>query len=109
MNNVHDDGWPNYNRLVLKQLETLARNIDNLNKEFRGLREEMAQIKAQNDKIKDLKEWKEKIDEVCSPPQLKEMFKEIDELKLYKAKSITIFMVIQFLMASAIAMFEFLR
>ena len=45
----------------------------------------------------------EKIDEVASPTQLKELTTEVQELKMFKTKAITVFAVVQFLMASALA------
>ena len=44
------------------------------------------------------------MDDIASPPQLKQALEEIEELKEFKTKSITAFMVIQALMAAAVAM-----
>ena len=40
------------------------------------------------------------MDEVCSPTQLKELRSEVEELKLFKAKAITVFAVVQFIMGA---------
>ena len=44
------------------------------------------------------------MDDIASPPQLKVALQEIEDLKLYKTKAMTAFMVVQFIMATAIAL-----
>lgn len=97
------NGWNEYSKLVLKELETLAASIDSVKKEMSGIREELVAIKQNEDKVQELREWKAKIDDVASPPQLRDALVELDELKLFKTKAITIFMVVQFLMALALS------
>ena len=46
-----------------------------------------------------LKTWKEKIDEVASPSQIKELVDEVQELKAFRTKAVTVFTVVQFGMA----------
>ena len=53
--------------------------------------------------IEELKAWKEKIDDVVSPSQLKEALEEIENLKTFKTKAITAFAVVQFFMATMMA------
>jgi predicted nucleic acid-binding Zn-ribbon protein len=91
------NGWNEYSRLVLKELETLSQGIVNLNVEIQEVKREIALIKDREDKVEDLKVWKEKLDDVISPSQLRELVKEVQELRAFKTKSITIFVVIQFL------------
>ena len=51
-----------------------------------------------------IKTWKDKMDDVASPSQIKTALQEIEELKEFKTRSVTIFMVVQFLMAAAIGL-----
>ena len=94
-----ENGWSEYSRLVLKELETLAASIQSLNSEIQELKQEIAQMRAREDRVDDLKMWKEKVDEVASPSQLQTALKEIDDLKQFKTKAVTIFAVVQFGMA----------
>ena len=103
MSDGQQNGWNEYSKLVLKELETLALGIESLRVEVSELRTELATIKHNEDKVQELREWKSKIDDVASPPQLQEALRELDELKLFKTKAITIFAVVQFLMATALA------
>ncbi len=99
---AEDNGWSEYSRLVLKELETLASSIQSLNAEIQELKQEIAQMRAREDRVDDLKSWKEKVDEVVSPTQLKELVEEVQELKGFKTKAVTIFAVVQFGMAASI-------
>lgn len=94
------NGWSEYSRLVLKELETLATSISALNSEIQELKQEIARMREREDRVDDLKVWKEKIDEVASPSQLKELTQEVESLKQFKTKAITIVVVIQFAMAA---------
>jgi uncharacterized coiled-coil DUF342 family protein len=102
MSDDAQNGWNEYSRLVLKELESLAENISALNKEIQELKQEIAQMRAKEDRVEELKSWKEKIDEVASPSQLKELMDEVQSLKIFKTKAITVFAVIQFGMAATI-------
>ena len=98
-----ENGWGEYSKLVLKELETLAKSIEGLRNELQEVKQELAAIRAKEDKVEELKSWKEKIDEVASPTQLKEMSADVQELKIFKTKAVTVFAVVQFIMAAAIA------
>ena len=74
-----DNGWGEYSRLVLKELETLAKGIDDLRKELQDVKQELAKMQVREDKVEEIKVWKDKIDEVASPTQLKDALKEIEE------------------------------
>ena len=97
-----EDGWSEYSRLVLKELETLATAITSLNAEIQELKQEIARMREREDRVDELRAWKEKVDEVASPTQLGTVVKEVEDLKLFKTKAITIFMVVQFLMGAAL-------
>ncbi len=108
------DSWDTYSKLVLQQLETLASGIEALRSEIRtidagaredlqAVKDQLTELKAKEDRMQDIKAWKDKMDDVASPPQIKAALGEIEELKEFKTRSMTIFMVVQFIMAAAIA------
>ena len=101
--NESQNGWNEYSKLVLKELETLAAGIKDLSTEIQELKKEVVDLKAKEDRVDELRAWKEKIDDVASPPQLKDALTEIDDLKTFKTKAVTVFAVVQFLMALAVA------
>ena len=98
----NENGWSEYSKLVLKELETLAKGIDSVKDEMGDLKQELIVLKNQQARIDELREWKGRIDDVVSPVQLKDMTADVAELKAFKTKAITIFAVIQFLMAAIV-------
>tara|TARA_R110002153_G_scaffold140100_1_gene291102 strand:- start:2094 stop:2420 length:327 start_codon:yes stop_codon:yes gene_type:complete len=105
---ANDDGWGEYSRLVLKELETLATGIDQLKDTIQDLKGEITELKAKEDKVKEIVAWKARIDEVASPTQLKDMQDQVKELELFKTKAITMFVVVQFTMATLMGCLKFL-
>jgi predicted nuclease with TOPRIM domain len=99
----NQNGWNEYSRLVLKELETLAISITALNSEIQELKQEIARMREREDRVDELRAWKDKVDEVASPSQLQVKFNEVEDLKQFKTKAITIFAVVQFTMALAVA------
>ncbi len=100
----NENGWSEYSRLVLKELETLASSIQSLNAEIQELKQEIARMREREDRVDELRVWKEKVDEVASPTQLQVALREVDDLKQFKTNSVTIFAVVQFVMAAALAL-----
>ena len=102
-----NSGWESYSRLVLQQLASLSKGIDALRDELQDVKQQLAELKVKEDRVQELKTWKDKMDEVISPTQLKTALVELDDLKLYKTKAITVFAVVQFMMATALALSKF--
>ena len=75
------DGWETYSKLVLKQLETLSEGIDGLRDQFQDLKTQLTNLKAKEDRIQDIKIWKEKIEDITTPAQLKEALQEIEVIR----------------------------
>ena len=89
------NGWETYSKLVLQQLETMSSGIEGLRAELQDVKEQLTELKAKEDRIQDIKNWKEKVDEVASPSQMLVKFNEVEDLKLFKTRAITIFMIAQ--------------
>jgi TolA-binding protein len=100
-------GWDQYSMLVLQQLETLSSGIEALRQELQDVKGQLTELKAKEDRVQELKAWKERMDEVASPSQIKNTLEEVEELKLFKTKAVTIFMVVQFFMGSTIALMSY--
>ena len=98
----NENGWGEYSRLVLKELETLASGIDSLRGELQEVKQEIAKMQVREDKVQEIVKWKERIDEVASPSQLKDLQEQVEDLKLFKTKAVTIFAVVQFAMAAIV-------
>ena len=103
-----ENGWGEYSRLVLKELETLASGIESLRGELQEVKQELAKMQVREDKVQEIVKWKERIDEVASPSQLKDLQVQVEDLKLFKTKAVTIFTVVQFAMAAIVFLQRFM-
>jgi hypothetical protein len=103
-----NSSWNEYSKLVLKELETLASGIESLSSELKTLKEAIQRLELREDKVDELRAWKEKVDDVWSPPQMKDQIEKVQAQEVFKTRAITVFAVIQFLMASALFAQKFL-
>ena len=109
MSNESQNGWNEYSKLVLKELESLSDSIDNLNSKLQDLKSDITEMKAKEDRVNELREWKLKIDDVASPTQLKELVESVSELKAFRTKAIGVFIAVQFFMGFAAWILKFLE
>jgi hypothetical protein len=98
------NGWNEYSRLVISELERLNDGISKLDLEIQYVKREIAELKVKEDAVKELKKWKDSVDEVTSPSQLKETIKDVNDLKTFKTQAITIWLVVQIIFGLVIAL-----
>ena len=99
----NNNGWETYSKLVLQQLETMSNGIEALRTELQDMKSQLTELKAKEDRVQDLKAWKEKMDEAATPSQVKEVLQEVEQLKVFRTKAVTMFMVVQTIMGIAMA------
>ena len=99
----------NYNQLVLSQLQALSQAIEALRGDLQLVRQEITELKAKEYKVVELREWKQKIDEVASPTQLSKFVQDIQDLNNFKTKAVTIFAVVQFAMGAILFAMNFIN
>ena len=79
------NGWTEYGKLVLKELERLNAGQDKLkediDKKFTELNQKISEFKSTESDVQDLKDWKEKITEVWSPKQMQQSKDEVYKQK----------------------------
>jgi predicted nuclease with TOPRIM domain len=132
------NGWTEWSKHVLKELERLNANYENLNNKIDSIKtdvhEEIASVKNEITKVKamqysldelkawkktyedeavlktlkELKAWKGDIDEITSASQLDNYIVIIKELQTFKTQAITIFLVVQAIMGITIALVKLL-
>ena len=77
------NGWNEYSRLVLAELETLNSKFQYLSEELTEAREDIlkngSRIKRVQDELVELKEWRKDMSEIISPTQLKEVKKDVEK------------------------------
>ena len=94
-NESRQNGWNEYSRLVLAELEKLNKRVDSLTTEVNEIKQEISKQEQVKYDLHDLKNWKHNVDEVSSPTQLKELQKEVESLKTFKTMSTTVWVVVQ--------------
>ena len=107
MANGEQNGWNEYSKLVIAELERLNDGITNLNVEIQDLKQQIAELKVKEDFAKELWRWKKEVDEVASPSQLQNTLHDVNDLKVFKTQAITIFLVVQGIVGIAIALLKF--
>lgn len=79
--NIARNGWSEYGRLVLNELQRLNQGQEELRKDldnkFLELNTKFNEINAIEKEVDDLKDWKEKVTEVWSATQMKQSKDEI--------------------------------
>tara|TARA_B100000700_G_C15023445_1_gene846932 strand:+ start:195 stop:515 length:321 start_codon:yes stop_codon:yes gene_type:complete len=105
---TNENGWEIHSKLVLKELETLAKSIQQIQEQIGDLKSEIAEIKAREDRVQVLSNWKDRVDDVVSPSQMKALVDDVEALKLFKIKAITIFAVVQSLIVIGMGLIKYL-
>lgn len=101
-----NNGWNEYSRMVLKELEVLATGINGLKTEIEGLKREITEMRAREDKVSELVDWKKRVDEVASPSQLRDLQDQVSSLQDFKIKATTAFIAAQMVVAAAFALLK---
>ena len=70
-----------------------------------AIKQELSKLEQFKDEISSLKDWKGNVDEVSSPTQLKELQKEVSDLKTFKTMSTTVWVVVQIIFGIAATLF----
>jgi hypothetical protein len=91
------NGWNEYSKLVLKELESLGQGIKGLDYEIQGIKKDIAIINEREDRMTMLLAWKQKFDETITLQQVAQLNADLQELKSFRTKAVTVFAVIQFL------------
>ena len=104
---VNQNGWNEYSKLVINELERLNDGITTLNQEIQELKKEIVELKGKEESVKELRAWKQAVDEVSSPSQLKELTDTVNELKTFKTQAVTIFLIVQGLVGIALTFLKF--
>lgn len=111
--NISRNGWSEYGRLVLKELERLNEGQEKLRqdfeKQFKELNEKMTEFKGTEQEVKELKEWREKVTEVWSTTQMKQAKDELYEQKNKWQRVVGIVIAVQVIFGIIIALTKLLN
>ena len=82
--------------------------MEGVRKDIQDVKRDIAKIETRESKVDEMREWKSKMDEAATPTQVKEIVRQVDDLKTFKTKAITVFAVVQFLMAGLTLLMRFI-
>jgi SMC interacting uncharacterized protein involved in chromosome segregation len=99
--------WSEYSKLVLKELDRMNSNVENLRKDFdekfAEINEKLGDVKSTKETTAELKSWQLKVNEVWSPTQMKESKDEIYKQKNRWTATVAILAFIQIIIGIIIA------
>ena len=104
-----ESGWNEYSKLVLKELETLAAGIEDLNTSVHEMRKDIYRLDAKDAKVDSLQMWKDAVDQIHSTSQMKEQREKVNRHEIFTIRSFTVLAVIQFLMIVAALVMKFVK
>lgn len=100
--------WAEYSKLVLKELDRMNSNVENLrsdfDEKFKGVNDILRNIPTTEKTVADLKTWQEKVNEVWSPSQMKEAKDEIYKQKNRWTATIAILAFIQIIIGILVSL-----
>lgn len=100
---TQQSNWNEYSKLVLNELENLSKEIKTMKSEIHNVRQDLAVMRAREDRVVQLLDWKNKMEEYATPNQIRNLIKEVEDLKSFRTKATVIFATVQFLVGIVIA------
>lgn len=105
--NISQNGWSEYGRLVLNELQRLNEGQEAMKKDldakFTELNLKISEFNSLEREVNELKEWKKNVIEVWSVSQMKQSKDEIYKQKGYYQKVIGVIITVQILVSLLIA------
>ncbi len=89
------NGWNEWSKHVLNELKRLNDGQDTIRQEIYIIRGGMTKVSVIENQIGEIRDWKRDVSNVCSPHQLEELVKKVDELQAFKIRAITLFAIVQ--------------
>jgi hypothetical protein len=105
-NGIPQNGWNEYSKLVLNELERLNENDEKIQAILSEINLKLSKVESLEKDIQSIGKWKRYMDDVASPNTLKEMKKDVSELKVFKTVSTTVWAVVQVAFGVFIALWK---
>jgi len=103
--------WAEYSKLVLKELDRMNNNYENLRSDFderfKEINDKLSDVKNTKELTSELKAWQEKVNEVWSPTQMKESKDELYKQKNRWTATVAILAFIQIVLSIIVAIKTF--
>ena len=96
--------WAEYSKLVLKELDRMNSNYENLRENIENINVKLNDVKNTEKSLQDLKVWQEKVNEIWSTSQMKEAKDEVYKQKNRWTATIAILLFIQVLIGVIVSL-----
>jgi hypothetical protein len=103
---IPQNGWNEYSRLVLAELERLNENDEKIQETLNEINLRLGKAELIEKEIEAINKWKRYMDDVASPNTLKEMKKDVASLNTFKTVATTVWAVVQIGFGVFIALFK---
>lgn len=89
------DGWNEYSKLVLAELERLNENDEKIQNTLTEINLKLNKIESFEKEMEALQKWKRYMEDVASPNTLKELKADVATLNTFKTVAATVWAVVQ--------------
>lgn len=103
---VPQNGWNEYSKLVLAELERLNENDEKIQGILSEINVKLGKVESVEKDVESIQKWKRYMDDVASPNTLKEMKKDVASLNTFKTVATTVWAVVQIGFGVFIALFK---
>jgi len=104
---TQENGWNEWSKHVLKELERLNESYESLRTTVEEIKTDVGSVAVTERRVDEIHQWRGQVDDVASPPQLKELVVDVQKLKTFRTTAITVWVVIQMLTSIALATANF--
>ena len=98
------DGWNEYSKLVLAELERLNENDERIQNTLTEINFKLNKIESFEKEMEALQKWKRYMEDVASPNTLKELKADVTTLNTFKTVATTVWAVVQIAFGVLIAL-----
>jgi hypothetical protein len=105
-NGINQNGWNEYSKMVLKELERLHENDEKIQDMLTEINTKLVKIDSVEKELNSVIKWKRYMDDIASPNTLKEMKEDVDSLNTFKTAAITVWAVVQVGFGVFVALFK---
>ncbi len=105
-NGVEQNGWNEYSKLVLAELERLNENDEKIQETLTEINQKLGKVETIEKEVESIGKWKRYMDDVASPNTLKEMKKDVAALNTFKTVATTVWAIVQIAFGVFIVLFK---
>jgi len=103
---IPQNGWNEYSKLVLNELERLNENDEKIQDILSEINHKLSKVDNLEKEQETILKWKRYMEDVASPNTLKEMRADVTSLNTFKTVAVTVWAVVQVAFGVFVAFFK---